>query len=54
MFNIGNADLDKRPSEFESTRLENNYDICFGSEPKKQFGATTPGKAHLTGIKMPK
>jgi len=37
MLNIGNADLDKRPSGFESTRPENNYGICFGSELKENF-----------------
>jgi hypothetical protein len=34
---IGSANLDKRPSGFKSTRPENNYGICFGSEPKEKF-----------------
>ena len=40
MLTIGSADLDKRPSGFESTRPENNYGICFGSEPKEKILAT--------------
>ena len=47
MLNIGNADLDKRPSGFESTRPENNYGICFGSEPKEKFLATELRRSSL-------
>jgi hypothetical protein len=32
MLNLGSADLDKRPSGFESTRPENNYGMRF--QPK--------------------
>ena len=36
-----------RPSGFESTQPENNYGICFGSEPTDKFLATELRRWHL-------